>query len=474
MAFSRRCLILVSAIALAGTILPSARADVAEAAIKLSPAVGPPTRPVTVQGRGFGAGEVVLIDFDGFLLGSAVTDQAGAFSRRVGIPAEASPGPHVVTATEEDGGGTAHATFLVRTDWRRFHFDSANTGHNPFENVLDTSNVVGLEMKWSVPTSGGAAPTPVVWGGMVFVASTDGLVRAIDASSGSTIWTQDIGETDASPPDVTRGLVYVMNTTGETFALDAVTGAIRWIRDLGEEDATPPNVSNGAVFATAIADLPGGDFTMTNALDAVSGASGWRGPTTGAPTALAVAEGLVFSTGAIGGYVSAYDALTGEERWSIFDCGEYCSVSSISVSGGVAFLRYDTVGLWALEALTGETRWIGDASGFSYHEAPAVANGLVYLGNLDEELVAWDEATGEVVWTAVLPGGTQDSSPAVANGVIYIGSDDGRLRAYDAATGQPLWASPDLGSPFQASPAVADGVVYGAVEDGTVYAFALP
>jgi outer membrane protein assembly factor BamB len=455
-------------------ILPSAQANAAEATIRLSPDVGPPTRPITVRGREFGASERVRLDLDGSFLAAAVTDPTGAFSRRIRIPAEAVPGPHLVGATGRSSGKHAAAEFLVRTDWRRFHFDSANTGHNPFENVLNTSNVASLEVKWTVDTSAGAAPTPVVWGGRVYAASADGVVRALDASTGSTIWSQDVGETDGSPPDVVNGVAYVMNTTAEVLALDAETGDIMWSPDIGLANISAPNVWNGNVYATANIDVPGGSANRTAALDAVTGAPLWREVTRGAPEALAVAEGLVYTAGAIGGYVSAYDALTGAERWSVFECGEYCPVSSVTVSGGVAFLRYDTKGLWALDALTGDSRWTGDADGFSYNAAPAVANGLVYLGSLDEELVAWDEVTGEVRWTAVLPEGTQDSSPAVANGVLYIGSEDRRLRAYDAATGDLLWESSDLGSPFKASPAVADGLVYGAVEDGTVYAFGLP
>lgn len=464
-------LALVSALALG--VLPSAQAGV-DAGIKLSPGVGPPTSVTTMRGRGFGASERVRIDLDGLFLAAARTDPAGDFFRRLRIPAEAAPGPHLMSATGRDSGEHATAEFLVRTNWRRFHFDSANTGLNPFENVLNTGNVSTLEVKWSAATSPGAAPTPVVWGGMVFVASADGVVRALGASTGSIIWTQDVGETDASPPDVANGLVYVMNVAAEVFALHADSGEIAWTRDLGEDDATPPNVSNGIMYATAIVDLPQGSTTVTLALDAATGALRWKGPTTGAPDALAVARGLVHTAGAIGGYVSAYDASTGAEVWSVFDCGEYCPVSSVAAAGRLVFLAY-LGSPRGMNALTGQTAWIASEGAVSYSGGPAIAGNAVYLGNgLDEEVVAWNAFNGDVLWRAPLPGGTTGSSPAVANGVLYIGSDDGRLRAYDAATGEPLWESPDLGTPFQASPAVSDGMVYGAVEDGTVYAFGLP
>src|SRR5438034_642068 len=68
------------------------------------------------------------------------------------VPASALPGPHTVTATGMRSGLSASSRFLVRTNWTRFHFDLYNSGFNPYENVLNPSNVSGLVLKWKAKT----------------------------------------------------------------------------------------------------------------------------------------------------------------------------------------------------------------------------------------------------------------------------------------------------------------------------------
>src|SRR5437773_1117431 len=72
-------------------------------------------------------------------------------------------------ARGETSGATAHASFTVRTDWPEFHFDPANTGLNPYENVLDPSNVSGLTPLWTTALDEAVQASSVVAGGLVYV-----------------------------------------------------------------------------------------------------------------------------------------------------------------------------------------------------------------------------------------------------------------------------------------------------------------
>jgi outer membrane protein assembly factor BamB len=118
--------------------------------------------------------------------------------------------------------------------------------------------------------------------------------------------------------------------------------------------------------------------------------------------------------------------------------------------------------------------------------SPAVANGVVYIGNNSGNVYAFNAATGGLVWQrAVAPGFAFGSSPTVANGVVYIASAldasathfDGKLYALDATTGQVLFSDVvtlEEGEArwVEASPAVDNGVVYiPNYGDGTVAAF---
>ncbi len=150
------------------------------------------------------------------------------------------------------------------------------------------------------------------------------------------------------------------------------------------------------------------------------------------------------------------------------------SSSPAIVVGGLVYIGSNDGKVYAFDATTGHTRWIGSTDGLNL-ASPAVVNGVVYVGSLDQKLYAFDALTGKERWTTAVPGSAISSSPTVANGVVYVGTEDGRACAFDAATGRTLWISDSFGS-HGSAPAVANGVVYigatvGGAGKGRVYAF---
>ena len=75
--------------------------------------------------------------------------------------------------------------------------------------------------------------------------------------------------------------------------------------------------------------------------------------------------------------------------------------------------------------------------------SPAVANGIVYIGNFDGNLYAINAATGTLVWNYTMNNYPGDpgvySSPAVANGIVYVGNANRNLYALNAETGDLIW-----------------------------------
>ena len=162
---------------------------------------------------------------------------------------------------------------------------------------------------------------------------------------------------------------------------------------------------------------------------------------------------------------------------------------SVAVANGMVYVGVTPV--VALDALTGSQVWSFTPVGDDYVEAPAVANGVVYVGgyaqggdigsrdssswrSLASYEYALDASTGAELWSFPLGGyvpGTQ-AAPAVANGVVYVTSKDGLFHAVDASSGGELWSF-DIngGSP----PTVANGRVYvgSSALDGNGYAFGL-
>ena len=128
-------------------------------------------------------------------------------------------------------------------------------------------------------------------------------------------------------------------------------------------------------------------------------------------------------------------------------------------------------------------------TGDSIYAPPAAANGVLYVGTLGDttSLYAFDAAgitncsgtpkTCTPLWRGNRPFGVR-SAPAIAHGVVYVG--DTSITAFDAAgitncTGtpticSPLWDTPALNAEFN-GPAVAGGVVYGSYFAGHLYTF---
>src|SRR5260370_258415 len=107
----------------------------------------------------------------------------------------------------------------------------------------------------------------------------------------------------------------------------------------------------------------------------------------------------------------------------------------------------------------------------SVQSSPAVANGVVYIGSMDDKLYALDAVTGALKWSYAT-GGYIDSSPAVVGGVVYVDSGDLNLYVLDAVTGTLKWSytTGSYRSYIYSSPAVANGVVYVGSTDAKLYA----
>jgi outer membrane protein assembly factor BamB len=223
------------------------------AAIKLKPSFGPPNSATKVIGTGFGANEQVVITFDSVQVGTSTTDGTGRFAKKIKVPASAKPGGHTVKAKGQSSGSTASKKFLVRTDWARFRFADTNSGSNPYENVLDRSNVSGLNVAWSYPTPGVtlSSSAAVVGGSSISDRSTrmcthSTLPRGFKWSyPTSTVF-------EKSSLAVAGEVVYIGVDDDVVYALDAATGAFKWSYKTGNEVSSSPAVANGVVYVGSL------------------------------------------------------------------------------------------------------------------------------------------------------------------------------------------------------------------------------
>ena len=90
--------------------------------------------------------------------------------------------------------------------------------------------------------------------------------------------------------------------------------------------------------------------------------------------------------------------------------------------------------------------------------APAVIDGMVFVGSDDGYIYALDAVTGRLVWRHE----TSDvvrSTPAVSGGIVYAGSNDGYVYALSVETGEVLWLY-YTEMQVEYTPLVSDGLVF--------------
>ncbi|AKU09325.1 MULTISPECIES: outer membrane protein assembly factor BamB family protein [Haloferax] len=102
--------------------------------------------------------------------------------------------------------------------------------------------------------------------------------------------------------------------------------------------------------------------------------------------------------------------------------------------------------------------WTVPVETYVGHHVPVVADGTVYVHDMDDELSAVDADTGERTWTRPLT--DPEPAPAVGDGTLVVVTRE-ETHAFDAATGDRRWKREGLGGGiFGASPIVAGDTVY--------------
>ena len=110
---------------------------------------------------------------------------------------------------------------------------------------------------------------PGVDGGILYVASLDHNLHAVDMETGTQIWTRDLGTTSAGTPVIVDGVLYTGTFGSRIFALDANTGSELWAFETQDWVFASVAVSGGVVYAGDISGL-------LYAIDAVTGTELWR------------------------------------------------------------------------------------------------------------------------------------------------------------------------------------------------------
>lgn len=163
----------------------------------------------------------------------------------------------------------------------------------------------------------------------------------------------------------------------------------------------------------------------------------------------------------------AYDALTGEELWTIRH-DDYNASAPPSVYRNLAILNTGSRGA-NLMAVRLESSTRGDVTdshvvwnrekGNSDLAAPIVIGDRVYMITNGGVGSCLDAATGKEVWKGRIDG-TYTASPVTANGLIYFCNEEGVTTVVEAADKFRIVSRNRLAEGMRASPAIAAGRLY--------------
>ena len=270
-------------------------------------------------------------------------------------------------------------------DWPTHGFDYAETRFSPLAQI-SADNVENLGLAWSynLESTRGVEATPLVVDGVMYVTASWSIVHALDAKTGKKLWTYDPevpGEAGSRGccDVVNRGVavhygnVYVASYDGRLIALDAKTGEKVW-----ETNTLPDN------------DM---SYTITGAPRVVNG------------NVIIGNGGAEFG---VRGYITAYDAKTGAQKWRWYTVPGNPNEPFENEAMARAAKTWDPSGKY-WEAGGGGTVWdsivfdpdlnllyigTGNGSPWSHKKRSPEGGDNLYLSSI----VALNADTGEYVW----------------------------------------------------------------------------
>lgn len=104
----------------------------------------------------------------------------------------------------------------------------------------------GGKTLWTGAT-GGAAGTPLISGGMVFVGSANGKEYSLNEATGDVDWSATLSGTP-SPAAIMNGMLFVGTSAHDLYGLKAATGAVSWTRSGEPGAAIGIAVTGGILF----------------------------------------------------------------------------------------------------------------------------------------------------------------------------------------------------------------------------------
>ena len=300
---------------------------------------------------------------------------------------------------------------------------------NPPAALVTFKPAVTVRIVWTASVGGAGTYTfsPAVSGTSVYAASADGAISRIDASTGVSVWRINAGMKLTAGVGTDGFFVAVAGEKGALLVYDA-EGKLRWKAQASSEILSSPAVGQGLVIVRSLDNR-----------------------------------------------ISAYDAETGERRWTAQRSVPSLTLRSapgILIVPQAAFVALPGGRLSALNLTNGGPWWemaIGDPRGTTELERVADASGMPLLVGHDICAVAYqgrvgcfDAGSGAAHWVKNF---SSDVGVGGDDQRLYAADEHGGVSAFAVDSGTAEWSNTELANRRLSSPAVlGDTIVVGDFE----------
>jgi len=335
-----------------------------------------------------------------------------------------------------------------------------------------------LVKNWSVPVGSAQKSSaylkmmPNIKGNIIYAASQNGEVKAIEKDSGKTIWTRQLSMPLISGPVVSNGYIALTTDTSDIVLLKQIDGELVWKNRVANDVLAAPLISNNTIIAKTI------DGNLY-AFNLTSGKKLWVSHH-GAPNLILKAGSAptlyrnnILLTGYADGKLDAIEMATGRVLWqrSIAFASGASDVERLVDIDADPIVRGDTLYLASYQGYigglglnNGQFKWRKPASVF---KNITIAGNNIYYTDSDDIVWSLNSGSGHVNWKQDKLKARGLTEPVYSAGKLYLADKAGILHVLSADDGKMI-ARKSVGASVNLAPVVNDNNVFVQASNGTL------
>ncbi len=346
--------------------------------------------------------------------------------------------------------------------------------------LVKLKNTLKIKRLWSTKVGGDSefllvGLRPVGDGNLIYAASQDGKVAAIDPDSGKSRWKMDLEVDLAAGPGVNEGVLAVATQDGFVILMDSGSGAEQWRSFVGGEILAQPLIKDDSVVVQTI------DNRLI-ALARFDGKKRWEieqaAPVLtmrGASSPMLI--GSLVVAGFDNGRLAAVNIDTGDIEWDsmlALPTGRSDLDRLADIDGAIAVVGQDIYAagyqgrVASIAAESGQVLWSRE---ISTHVGMAADWNSVYTARDDGEVIALTRSNGVETWRNDDLLRRDPTLPVPFHTTVVVGDFEGYLHFFSSIDGDAVARVRQGKKAISSDPLVVANRLYVQSDDGSVAAY---